>query len=544
MSDYHRQAVVVVHGMGEQRPVETLNAFSEVIGRDATFHSRSTKYEGEFEARRHIVPPRPRATDQGPGDGFNVQTEIFEYHWAHLMQGNRLNDLWPTFRRIMLPATTTLQTVVAVALLLIVAASVAACLSLGPDAEPPWLFPALVTVAIVAALAFLGSQLPLVPPGIRGLWIVIWLAVGGLVWAFLAIPNFSELIQVPPWVQVAAGSVSAIAIVAYAASRLLPGWLVKYMVDVVRYLDTSPRSFAVRRQIRAGIVELLSELQDSGKYSRIVVTGHSLGSYIAYDAISYLWSVSQNPTVDGDALAAVERAASALVKGTGDVDEYQRAQRELWRSLRRSKQPWLITDFVSFGSPMNFADRIYTRNRTEFADRMRRRELVSCPPISEQQSRKDLAGAVPGKPLANVNRQDQFFSYLRLRPKQGWVRYLHEASPFAVVRWTNMWYPAVGSFFGDWFGGPLAPLYGPGVRDVKLTGDGGRSRIPGYAHGVYVTTRNYDGDLAFAREFRKALDLDSAAWLAEDPEAPDEPRTRIRARARALDGQASANGDG
>ncbi|HYP73487.1 MAG TPA: hypothetical protein VEP72_05305, partial [Microbacterium sp.] len=62
-------------------------------------------------------------------------------------------------------------------------------------------------------------------------------------------------------------------------------------------------------------------------------------------------------------------------------------------------------------------------------------------------------------------------------------------------------------------GGGLRRLYGPGISDIALVGDAPKSRIPGYAHGVYVTTRDYDTDGAFAKEFRRALDLESGAWL-------------------------------
>ena len=30
------------------------------------------------------------------------KTEFYEYHWAHKMQGNRLSDIWPTFRKMLL----------------------------------------------------------------------------------------------------------------------------------------------------------------------------------------------------------------------------------------------------------------------------------------------------------------------------------------------------------------------------------------------------------------------------------------------------------
>lgn len=95
-----RQAVVSVHGMGEQRPLAALNGFinaglppdkTKVTGQ-RHYYSCPDIVTSSFESRRYLAP----AADGRP------QTEFFEYHWAHLMQGNLLTDLMPTFRRLLL----------------------------------------------------------------------------------------------------------------------------------------------------------------------------------------------------------------------------------------------------------------------------------------------------------------------------------------------------------------------------------------------------------------------------------------------------------
>ena len=45
---------------------------------------------------------------------------------------------------------------------------------------------------------------------------------------------------------------------------------------------------------------------------------------------------------------------------------------------------------------------------------------------------------------------------------------LHHATPYAAVRWTNIYDPAVLVAFGDLISGPLAPVFGPGIIDVNL----------------------------------------------------------------------------
>jgi hypothetical protein len=67
------------------------------------------------------------------------------------------------------------------------------------------------------------------------------------------------------------------------------------------------------------LVDLLRALHD-GRYSRIVVVGHGVGTYISYDALTVLWE-----------------------------------------DLRRQKTPWCITDFVTIGAPMALADFMVTR---------------------------------------------------------------------------------------------------------------------------------------------------------------------------------------
>ncbi len=47
-------------------------------------------------------------------------------------------------------------------------------------------------------------------------------------------------------------------------------------------------------------------------------------------------------------------------------------------------------------------------------------------------------------------------------------------SAFAVTRWTNICFPVRrgGGIRGDWFGGgALAPLFGPGIREIAVSGN-------------------------------------------------------------------------
>jgi hypothetical protein len=458
-----RQAVVVVHGMGEQRPLEALDEFVAAAlparpGGARPYFSRPDRVTDSYESRRYLA-----RRYEVEGDERYAQTEFYEYHWAHLMQGNRLGDLWPTFSRLLL------------------------------------------------------QPIRRVPSGLRVLWVVFWLLILATVWFFWLGPGSQfeiATLTLGGFIGGIVGGGIVALVLTYLAAHVLPAWLTNSFVDVVRYLDTSPRSYQVRREIRAGMLRLLQGLHRVGRYDRIVIVAHSLGSYIAYDAITYLWAatselpISRSTVVplprrpktgiQPDGLKELEQAASDLVDGHGSREAFRDAQRALWIGLRRIGVPWLITDFITLGSPMYFADQLYTRNRDDFTTGVEKRQLPVCPPLSDEVE------------WNNVNHTGRWYSW-----NNRGHRVLYHAAPFAVVRWTNLWFPPWLSFFGDWFGGALSPLFGAGVEDVALTGNRPWSRVPALAHALYFRLADDRSPDAVRVVLRRYLGLAATTWLSE-----------------------------
>ncbi|MGI5132101.1 hypothetical protein ACQEVB_35225 [Pseudonocardia sp. CA-107938] len=456
-----RVAVVVVHGMGEQRPRETLDRFTDTalardpVAGERVYYSRPALLTGSYEARRHL------AVRLGTADApARVQTEVFEYHWSYLMTGNRLGDLVPTTLRLLVrrPAA--------------------------------------------------------VPAGLQGVWWMAWgvaalaVVLAVVLWATGLVGALAAVLAVP-----------VVAVVAGAVLRFAAGRVTTSFVDVVRYLDTSPRSYAARRDIRAGMVDLLRALHADGGYSRIVVVAHSLGAFIAYDGLTSFWTEVAARTAGPRqratplvGLRSLERAAARRTAGTASVAEFQRAQFALWQGLRRQGCPWLVTDLLTIGTPMAFADLLLTRDRAAFDRLVGRAELPTCPPRSR-------TATVDGPPPAGA-------------PRYGWFRdgrqVLDSAAPFAATRWTNLWFPVDG-LRGDWFGGPLQQLYGPGVRDVAVTGNLPGRRAWGVAHGRYFDYPEATGPDDVATHVRAVLDLGPRthdvlrALLAVPPTSTDQP---------------------
>ncbi|MEU0720395.1 hypothetical protein ABZ498_24840 [Streptomyces lavendulocolor] len=446
--------------MGEQRPLDALTGFVRAglppdRHDDWHYFSRPDIVTDSYESRRFLAP----ATTSRP------QTEFFEYHWAHLMQGNRLGDLVPTLSRLLF--------------------------------KLPWV----------------------VPAGLRGAWLLLWAVIigGGIgLWFLLShdAPEDQGLGEriTEVLLAVIGGGIWAVvlpfllAAIHLLARKLFPRVLTNSFVDVVRYLDTSPRSYAVRHDIRKGFVELLERLHTSerhGKfrYQRIIIVAHSLGAYIAYDGISHLWATmntqaaanaSGRPTGLLEIEAAAQLLGDELPTSDQRVTAFQRAQGELWLGNRTQGNRWLITDFVSVGTPMYFADLLYTRTRSKFRNRVQRRELPTCPPQNEEQYQA-AGGVTP-----------HYTYHWRGR------EVLYDGAPFAVVRWTNLWFPAwpgAFGFFGDWFGGPLQRLFGYGVRDVPVRGNKWQRLLPAIAHALYFKfPDNRDGG-SITWHLQKALDL-------------------------------------
>jgi hypothetical protein len=400
-------AVVLVHGMGERRPMDTLVDFVKTALRPRGdrgdekwdfYYSRPTVVTDSYEARRFIAhPPRGATGPEG-------EAEIYEYHWTPLMTAGR---------------------------------------SAG---------------AMAMALRLLLRRPSNVPDPLFGIWRRVWSVLLAILLTIPALFVVGYLLDtdVPHWI---VGLIlSGIVLVFwFGLYRMLGSLLVnrvtRSLVDVARYLDTTPQSYEAGRAIRRGLVDLLRALHD-GPYSRIVVVAHGVGTYMVYDALMALWAEDQE-----------EHGATEQV------------------------YPWRITDFITIGSPLALADVLLTRptlfsgfkksdredRREVFDELVRRGALVRCP------------DEVPGSD-----------------------------SPFVVTAWTNLWFPVIrGELRGDWFGGELSPLFGSGICDVEVRGNAPERFKRGSAHLEYFRhpEKADDGDVAWL--IRKTLALqtltDSAA---------------------------------
>ena len=251
--------------------------------------------------------------------------------------------------------------------------------------------------------------------------------------------------------------------------------------------------------------------------------GHSLGTIVAYDILTLLWSdyvtrqecdegaVKQPYVARNSALgAALDACIAAATSLAGQAQRakllrFRAAQRSVYAELRRGRhraadpdQPlnecgthhfrrWLISDLVTIACPLTHAEFLLAPDKAGLAERFERRELSTCPPAMEA----DGAG---GWRLTYEDRTGTDGRRQRL---------IHDAA-FAAVRWTNIFDKPKSRFLflvGDVISGPVNSLFGRcigkrlnkletenhGILDVVVRPERGGSWLPArlFTHTTY-----------------------------------------------------------
>ena len=445
------QAVVVIHGIGEQRPMDTLRSFVDAVLPDPEqngekYFSKPDRLSESFELRRLQNRTQPR-------------THFFEYYWAYKVEGTRFSHIWSWLSSLLFRR---------------------------PSRVPRHLLP---------------------------LWILSWSLIGIAIIAAVAgvtdhVSAYTS--RLPVFL------ISALSTITFA---IVQGVVIHYLGDAARYLSPSARNIKLRHEIRADGIKLLKSIHESGDYDRVILVGHSLGSVIAYDALKHLWQeynrVYEKPVASEQAaLRAVEEAGEAL--GSSDqesnLQRYQEAQIELWRELREAGNPWLVTDLVTLGSPLAHAALLMASDSDDLNARQRQRELPTNPPVPEIELRD------------GQERHSYSFKVWERYEGDVQLRAVHHAGLFACTRWTNLYFPAYWSLFGDLIAGPLRDWFGRGIRDIPVTSNNLLVKYTLLAHTAYWR-KEAGGDQPSGDKQQlalptlvKALDLEGTAVFTDSTE--------------------------
>jgi hypothetical protein len=321
-----KQAVLLIHGIGEQKPMQTLRGFVDTVwSRDTKIHhefagddvwSKPDTVSRSYELRRLTTPQNKE----------KIRTDFFEFYWAHMMQGTQFGHVIAWTRSLLLRRPGT------------------------------------------------------VPKHLRSVyWLIIAvLTVAAAFMAYAFTRQSGEEAALPVWLSV---------LISVAIVPAL-GFAIKSIVgDAARYLHVAPPNVQCRHEIRRAGVDILNELHKRG-YDRIIVVGHSLGSVIGYDILTHAWPEYHRkaPTTAPSNMSALNELEAMAVSGAGQ-DEIQAAQRKYFNELKSNGNEWKVTDFITMGSPLAHSEILLAKDAIDLAAKIEEREFPTCLPALETMRR-------------------------------------------------------------------------------------------------------------------------------------------------------------
>lgn len=353
-----RQAIIVIHGIGEQSPMDTLRRFVNGLGL-GFYYNKPDRVSESAELRRLTLPRGRR----------RPATDFFELYWAHEMPPGKAREIlaWSwrlAFSRTSVVAENRLRPHLRVLRALAISAIVA-------------LATLVATLGVALVFAILGKDLP------------------------------------QPETRVALLAALAMLLLALAVNTVSGSFIRRAVVDAERYLTPRPRSIVGRNAIRSAGVQLLRNLHTDGNYVRIVVVGHSLGSVIGYDILRQAYDELRGP--DPRCFGPQPEAESFYQKAAAlgasperkELDAFQQAQLRLWMENRNRGVPWLVTDLITLGSPLTHADLLLNRGEFTLRERQVEREYPTCPPAPDKsgdplyRANVERAGLIRSMKVAN-----------------------------------------------------------------------------------------------------------------------------------------------
>lgn len=431
-----KQAVLLIHGVGEQKPMDTLRRFVDAVW------VKATDIQNEYAVRNAgtLVWSKPDTVSESfelrrlttPQNVAGIRTDFYEFYWQHLMRGTTYGHVvaWAKSLLLRKPSTVPVQLRLSY-----------------------WVLWIVIVVALIAAIA---------------------IALSGAV---------SDDAPLPWWMSL----VISVVVLPFV------GLVMKEIVgDAARYLHVAPANVQCRHEIRQAGIKVLRTLHQRG-YDRIILVGHSLGSVIGYDILTYSWPSFNwvEPTADSASCQALDAVEALAVDHATDVTQIQKAQRHYFEEFRNNGGEWRVTDFVTMASPLAHAAILLARNADDLSTKQQQREVPTCLPTLEPFVR-------------NRQRGERFAFELQRFPG---FRIPHHAAVFALTRWTNLYFPNSKIVVGDLIGGPLRPVFGAGIRDVEVTTT---QRGGLLSHTLHWILPDGVDDAPHVAALREALDLTDA----------------------------------
>lgn len=471
-----RQAVVVVHGIGEQKPGDTLdNILKGLRKADALVGSKLVYVPDRRTGSRELY----RVTTVGAEGDDGRRTDFYEFYWADIMAGNTLDDVKVWVSGLLMKRFGDVPGHVARAwyalwgvTMLVVLLAVFTVYTLIDGQTYGWL----------ANLGVAAIGLDLLRRTIKTLLrndrtTTERRVTAGLRVAFVALvvlPMFILGVHIQILGHPAAYLAVALGVLIYCVRRLL----IPYVGDVARYTQIKPETVAKRAEVINRGLALLRALHGMNAdpthgetdkdavpdYDRVIVVAHSLGTIIAYDLLRHLW-MECGPVRGGvpsdQGIVSLKRLGEKMGQWENgdppfDIETFRDEQRTVCADLAQTSEAWRVSDFVTIGSPLTHAEFLVSDDKQTFQSLIERGRLATLPPRLY-----DAEGQL-------LNASDEALNPLVYESK-GRMFARHTAA-FAATRWTNIYDDPMGGIFkGDVVSGSLRALFGIGISDVNMT---------------------------------------------------------------------------
>ncbi len=508
-SKKNRVAAIVIHGIGEQKPMETMSdfvksilAYEEYKGYilpEQNYYSAPEEIEGSFETQRWIVMPTKYRGKRNPNlssdhsgnyiasdekDQVRPMMDFYELYWAPLMNDNKFSHVIPWLINLIRSknkpsSIKTLLKGVYWLVLILFAAAVLSSIGIhyivtrlpGLQLLDRFFSDAIVTISILLIGNLLIKLIRwLLIPGVLA---IFSLAIYGIVVLINAYFNIEESI----FKYVYSGLLFSLIInsVFYKFSgSLLKNWL----ADAARYFSPTPDNIAQRNAIRNKGVELLETLTKRNKYDRIIVVGHSLGSAVGYDILRLYWAKHCNYYQVRDNVTRILGEMDDINKfDSSKVCDYQLNQSKGFYALKENDieklqvnsplLPWLVSDFITLGSPLS-----------KFT------LLLADGDIKKMWATKNERTTVINPPQIDSKSNSYYYKH-PTGPR------LHHGALFAFTRWTNIYHE------NDHIGGKIDSQLGSGNLNIKIA--------------TQKINSNFDKKLSFLNKIYKCITANSIA---------------------------------
>jgi hypothetical protein len=318
-----RQAVVLIHGIGDQQPMTTLRDFIGGIfpgagGGDARVFSKPDRVSQVLETRRMSAD----ATVAGS------PTDFYELYWAHLLQGTTLGHVrdWFAVLLVRRPAEVPRR------LRLVWAAG--------------WSL-VLLALAVLLSLSSSDSKALLGGLGVAGVLVLVLRDVAARV---------------------------ALSHVGDAARYLRPA---PENIEVRRAIRTA--GLEVIRRLHDEPMQRYDRIVIVG-HSLGSVIAYDVLTHLWQEMH---WRHTKPSAPRQPAYGAMKERLVGGQGGAGDLASFQQMQSALLREERALGMPWKVTDLVTVGSPLTYAGYLMADRRYPLEARTRSRELPTCPPQLE-----------------------------------------------------------------------------------------------------------------------------------------------------------------